>query len=145
MMKKQTAKEEKRSIVFYDGECGLCEKSVRMIWKQDQEGVFHFASLQSRFAHSFLHKQHGMTEVVLNTMYLHHDGELYQKSGAVAMIGKYLEGGPIKVIGWLFRNCPNKELTDKLYDLVARNRHMLGKKKEVCEVPPADVVKRFLD
>ena len=136
-------KKEERSIVFYDGKCGLCDKSVRLIWKRDHAGVFHFAPLQSEFAMKFLLAR-GIEEVFLNTIYVHHEGEIYNKSRAVQQIVPHLTGRNAKMASWLLKNCPNTKLTDSLYDLVAKNRHLFGPKDDNCEIPPTSVKKRFL-
>lgn len=43
-----TAKE--RPIVFYDGECGLCDRFIRRVMRDDKDDIFRFAPLQGSTA-----------------------------------------------------------------------------------------------
>jgi predicted DCC family thiol-disulfide oxidoreductase YuxK len=42
------------SIIFYDGNCGLCNQTVIWILKHDKNHIFKFSSLNSDFAKQFL-------------------------------------------------------------------------------------------
>lgn len=42
-----------KAIVFYDDLCGVCNYWVNWILKNDKNGYFYFAALQSDFEHSF--------------------------------------------------------------------------------------------
>ena len=41
-------------LVFYDGECGLCDHAVQFILKRDRDAHFCFAPLQGEIAKIFL-------------------------------------------------------------------------------------------
>ena len=43
-------KETGRHLVFYDGECGLCDRSVQFLLKHDKDRIFDFAPLQGETA-----------------------------------------------------------------------------------------------
>ena len=62
---KQYTNEELRQnpIVFFDGVCNLCNRSVNMILRADREKVFRFASLQGETAKNLLPDQGEMPEV----------------------------------------------------------------------------------
>ncbi len=129
------------SIVFYDGECGICNRSVTFIWKNDPQGIFHFLSLQSDSAQQFLHHT-GVSEVKFDTLYLHHNGEIYSRSDATAHILKSLAAKRWQFLGKTLKFIP-KALRDLGYNTIAQNRHWLSPKAE-CPLPPNDVRKRFL-
>ena len=43
-------------IVLYDGVCGLCDRSVQLILRNDRRGRFRFAALQSQAGRALLQK-----------------------------------------------------------------------------------------
>lgn len=47
-----------KNIVFYDGDCGLCHRSLRYIIKRDHNRCFYFAPLQGQIAKDTLSKSH---------------------------------------------------------------------------------------
>lgn len=127
------------TIVFYDGECGLCDQSVTTIWKNDPYGIFFFMPLQSEQAEALL-KKYGVVEIKMDTMYLYDQGQVYSKSVAVARILKRLP--KLSPFGNLLGILP-QFLGDAFYTLVSKNRHRLFPKKN-CELPPENVRERFL-
>ncbi len=52
----KTVKEES-NIIFFDGVCNLCNFWVKFVIRNDPSGIFHFSSLQSKFAKNFLEKK----------------------------------------------------------------------------------------
>lgn len=46
-------------VLFFDGDCGLCQRVVRVLLRIDREGRLHFAPLQGVTAQAFL-RQHGL-------------------------------------------------------------------------------------
>ena len=46
-------------VLFFDGECGLCQRVVRLLLRMDRAGRLHFAPLQGGAAQAFL-RQHGL-------------------------------------------------------------------------------------
>ena len=44
----------KENIILFDGECNLCDNTIRYIIKNDKLKVFKFSSLQSDFAKNLL-------------------------------------------------------------------------------------------
>jgi len=52
-----------RHVVFYDGVCGLCDRSVQFLLARDRERVLHFAPLQGPTAAAVLGRL-GLGEVI---------------------------------------------------------------------------------
>lgn len=108
----------KDTIVFYDGDCGLCSYIVQFILKNEREEKLLFCSLQSEFAIEFL-KRKGHDATLLNTLYFFDGSKIYRKSSAALQIIKFLKS-PWKVflifwiIPWFIR--------DIFYDLIASVR-----------------------
>jgi len=64
------------NIVFYDGYCVLCSRSIDFILSRDSLATFRFASLQSDFAQSTLPERgYPIANIknLSNTVYLQHN------------------------------------------------------------------------
>lgn len=133
-------------ILFYDGECGFCNKSVQFVLRHDRRDRFLFATLQGPFANQILPK-HQKDPRDLNTMYLLiNQGEptesVLAKSSAVARVLKEL-GGAWKVFGLLMGALP-RSIRDWGYDVVARNRYRIAGKGDACPIPSPKDRTKFL-
>lgn len=76
-------------IVFYDGDCGFCNKVVQFILQNEKKEELLFCSLQSEFAIEFLRKK-GFDARLLNTIYFSDGHKVYRKSSAALKIIPYL-------------------------------------------------------
>ncbi|WP_374462901.1 thiol-disulfide oxidoreductase DCC family protein [Chryseobacterium sp.] len=130
---------ENKHIVFFDGDCGVCNFWVQWILERDRKDQFMFASLQSEFGQQFL-SERGLDTHVFNTMYLWKPGKYYLiKSRAIFQIAKLLGG--IYSLAFLGKIIP-KFLSDKIYDLVSKNRMKLANQK--CYLPDQHQRKKFI-
>jgi predicted DCC family thiol-disulfide oxidoreductase YuxK len=135
-----------RLIVFYDGLCGFCDRTVQYILRRDQRNRFRFAALQSDLANAKLPK-YGKNPADLNTLYLmvgegtEHERVL-QKSDAAIRIGKEL-GGWTKVWAILVAILP-RPIRDWGYDRVARSRYRIFGKLDACRIPAAEDRAKFI-
>jgi predicted DCC family thiol-disulfide oxidoreductase YuxK len=132
-------------IVFYDGVCGLCDRSVQFILRHDTARRFRFAALQSDFAGEILDRQ-GRDRRDLDTMYVVLDAgtpteHLLAKSDAVLAV--------LHDLGWrrlaAVAHALPRALRDRGYEFVARNRYRWFGRYEQCALPPPDVRERFVD
>lgn len=135
-----------RSIVLYDGVCGLCDRLVQFILRRDRHDRFRFASLQRDFAAALLERQN-LDPGELSTVYVVVDagerGErLLAKSRAILHILEEI-GGAWRLAG-ILRLLPPRVL-DAAYDLVARHRYRIFGKYEACTVPAEEWRGKFLD
>lgn len=125
--------------VFYDGECGFCNRAVQWILKRDEKDQFLFASLQSEFGKEFL-KERGLNPEALDTLYLWKPTAFYYtKSQAAFSIMKIL-GGSASLLSY-FSVLP-AGLTDFFYDQVSKNRKSLASNS--CELPSEKDRKKFI-
>lgn len=131
---------EDKHIVFFDGDCGVCNFWVQWILERDRKDQFMFASLQSDFGQKFL-SERGLETKVFNTLYLWKPGKYYlTKSRAVLKIADILGGiYKLSAVGKIFPVF----LSDKAYDLVSRNRMKLANQK--CFLPDAHQKKKFIE
>ncbi len=127
-------------VLFYDGECGFCTRSVRFVYEYDGKGVIEFAPLQGELAGKFGLKGYSEKGGGSMVMLREEDGEIFTKGDALIELGKAL-GGVFCLLAVMFSLLPQK-FRDWLYDLVARNRNRLA---GACELPDESLRKRMRD
>jgi len=125
-------------IIFFDGECKVCNSFINQVFDADKKKKFKFCHLSSTKSDQYLTtlKENGEFE---DTIYALIDGKLLSKSTAVLAIAKELE--EYKHFATLAGFIPML-LRDNLYDFVAKNRKKLG--KQTCRVPSAEWEERFV-
>ncbi len=128
--------------VFYDGECGLCHRMVRLILAEDQSADgFRFAPLQSPAFESRVDAKQ-RAELPDSVAVLTTDGELAVRTTAVIQILDGL-GGLWRVAAFALR-VPPRALVDLGYDAVASVRKKLFLKPEgACPMIPPKLGERF--
>lgn len=104
-------------VLFYDGECGLCNRSVQFVLDHEKDSLLKFSSLQSDFAQKIIGDSN-CTDFG-DSMLLYFKGKIYSKSSAALLTIVFLKWymKPL-LIFWLIPAF----LRNGLYDLVARNR-----------------------
>jgi len=120
------------AILFYDGECGLCDKSVRWVMRHDHRRRFRFAPLQGE-TYRELAIDDKPTDV--NTMVLLEAGRLHTRSSAAIRVLRAL-GGPWAWLASLARLVP-RPLRDAVYNAIAARRHRWFGGPEACQLPTA--------
>lgn len=128
---------EQREIVFYDGDCGFCNRTVQLILNRETKATIHFAALQSSFAQTFFNEKNQKLD--LSTVYVFSKGQLYAESAAVFEIARYLKF-PHRMVR-MFRYLP-LPFTNAVYRFVAQRRHLLN--KGYCLIPNESKKNRFL-
>lgn len=127
-------------LVLYDGECGLCNRSVQTILRHDRRGAFRFAALQSELGQALL-ARHGLPPQAMNTVVLVDGQRAFTQSRAALRIAGKMDR-PWPLLG-AFRLVP-APLRDFVYDWVARNRYRWFGRTDACMLPPPEVRARFL-
>jgi predicted DCC family thiol-disulfide oxidoreductase YuxK len=128
-----------KHIVFFDGDCGVCNFWVQWILERDKKDQFMFASLQSDFGQKFL-SERGLDTKVFNTMYLWKPNEYYlEKSRAILQIANLLGG--IYKLSAIAKIIP-RFLSDQVYDVISRNRMKLANQK--CYLPTPHQRAKFI-
>lgn len=127
-------------LVLYDGECGLCNRSVQTILRHDRRGTFRFAALQSELGRALL-ERHGLPPEAMNTVVLVDGERAFTKSRAALRIAGKMDA-PWPVLR-AFALVPGP-LRDGVYDWVARNRYRWFGRTDACMLPPPEVRARFL-
>jgi len=127
-----------KKIVFYDGNCGFCNKTVEFLLKNDKNAQLRFAALQSDFADEILRKKFGLS-IDFSTFYYLRNDQIFTKSTGFFEVLKE-ENNSYR---WLriFRFLP-RIFTDKCYDYIAKNRNKMATAQ--CYVPTFEERKRFI-
>ncbi len=126
------------NIVFYDGDCGFCNRSVNYVLKHDKTKSIHYASLQSEVAKEIF-LSNNWPEADLSTFYFMRDGQLLGKSRAAFKVLKFFPW----YMQWLqiFRIFP-VGFRDWVYDQIAKRRRRIS--KGYCVMPDENEKKLFL-
>ena len=117
-----------KPILYYDASCGFCNQWVGIIRRLDRHHRLQLEALQSnngqRLVQTLREQQLDTDTVILECA-----DAFYLRSDAV--IRCVLALGPL--YGWVvvFKLIP-RTVRDYLYRIVARNRHRLGGRKDVC-------------
>ena len=122
--------------LFYDGNCGLCHKSVRfIIFEQSLPSKFLFSTLRSRHFNKI--PSHIRNTIPDSLVLTKHEGSLDIKcrSDAVIAILKGI-GGTWLFVGWLISHIP-RVVRDRIYDVVAKQRsNFFSRPIESCPIVP---------
>jgi predicted DCC family thiol-disulfide oxidoreductase YuxK len=128
--------------LFYDGSCGLCQRSVRFVLAEDRTGAaFRFAPLDSD---AFRHAVPEKTRATLpdSIVVLTADGAILTRSTAVLHVLQRL-GGVWRLLAGVARFVP-AAVRDWCYDRVAQVRRRLFRTPaDVCPVLPKHLRARF--
>lgn len=122
-------------ILFFDGVCTLCNRSVDWVIRRDRQRVFRFASLQGETAKRLVPD----AAKDLNSFVIWQNGVAWKRSDAVIRVLIGLRAPGAKILGLVPR-----PLRDFVYALVAKNRYRWFGKHESCRLPTADERSRFL-
>ncbi|MEW4568792.1 DCC1-like thiol-disulfide oxidoreductase family protein [Tautonia sp. JC769] len=131
--------EVREPIVFYDGECGLCNRFVQFVLDQDAEGRVFLAPLQGE---TFRERCPEFGRPDLSTVLLLDGGRLYDRSGAAFRVLRRLRW-PWPLLGRLGLVIP-RPVRDWGYDRVAARRYRWFGPAEACRLPTASERARLL-
>jgi predicted DCC family thiol-disulfide oxidoreductase YuxK len=130
-------------IMLYDGECGLCDKSLRFVLEHEQDDRMHFTPLQSDLGRQIL-TANGLGEDYRDSILLiDAAGKLHTHSDAALKIARYLQS-PYHRLGW-FRVVPSG-LRDVVYRFVAAIRIQVfgtADASTTCSLLPPEQRKRI--
>ena len=126
-------------ILFYDGNCGICTRSVRFLMKHDPHQRLRFAPLQGETAQSLLSE--GLRKDLSTAVYRESEEVTYLRSDAA--LRALIDTGcrwrfMAKAALWV-----PKDLRDACYDWVAQNRQRLSLKSS-CPMPTEKQRKQLL-
>ena len=120
-------------LVLYDGECGLCHRSVRFMLARDGGRVW-YAPLQGETA-ARLRARHPEIPQTLESVVLVEHGRVHLRSKAFLYVARYLD--PPWRWAYALRWLP-AALLDLAYNGIARVRYRVWGRLDRCRVPTTD-------
>ena len=128
-------------VIFFDGVCNLCNRSVQFVIKRDRAKKFRFASLQGKTAALTLPKLN-ISSAEADSFILLENDKVYTRSTAALRVLREL-GGLWKLF-YVFIIVP-PFIRDGIYNFIARKRYKWFGKREECMIPTPELKERFLD
>ena len=125
-------------IVFYDGDCGLCNTSVQFVLNHEKSNSVYFSAIQSEFTKVFF-KSRGLAQPDFSTFYFYKEGQIFVKSTAALKLTKYLRF-PYSFLQ-LFLVLPSF-IRNLVYTFISKRR--LTFRNGFCVIPSLENQKRFL-
>lgn len=128
-----------KNIVFFDGVCGFCNKSVDFLLRVDGRRTLFFSPIQGETAKRILPTERREN---VDTISFFDGTQLFYRTTALLKIAKALGGVwlvfyPLIVVPPTWR--------DLAYDWVARRRYRWFGKRDACRMPSPQERARFLD
>lgn len=127
-------------ILFFDGDCAFCSKSVRRVFQLDQRGNVTFAPLQGELAREMGFSHHAAKNGGTMVLLRESDGKTFTHSDAWIELANALGGG------WRIFTAARlipRPLRDSVYRWVAANRYRFMGKTDACEMPDPELAKRL--
>jgi predicted DCC family thiol-disulfide oxidoreductase YuxK len=115
------------SIVFYDGYCGLCSRTINFLLAKDKKKNFHFAPLDGKTFDKLLLS--GKISQKKDSVILYQDGLALYESDATLAIMSVLPA-PWRFLA-ILRFIP-KSIRNLVYRIIAKNRIGWFGKHEKC-------------
>ena len=135
-----------RTVLLYDGVCGLCQRTVRWLLRHDPEGRLLFAPQQWPLAAEVL-ARHALDPGQANSAVLVANfggpGESLALRSDAILGSLTVLGGRWAVLARVARLIP-RSLRDRAYRWLARNRIRLFGAADLCALPTPAERARFL-
>ena len=127
---------KQKKVVIYDGLCGLCDSAVSFLLKVDKKNIFFYTSLQGEYVKTL------DINSSIDSIVFYDEGEITTKSTDILKILSSLGGwwGLSKVC-YVFP----RFFRDFFYDLLAKHRYKIFKRREQCRLPTKEEATYFLN
>ena len=117
----------KQAVLFYDGDCPLCNRVVSFILNHERSPEILFSALNSEATAQWKAK-HPELRMDEDTVYFFDGNQLYSKSTAVLKLLPFLKGYLFVLrLGWFLP----RSMRDSVYDFVAKRRKRIFKECRV--------------
>jgi len=132
-------------VIFFDGVCGFCDRTVRLLLSRDSAERFHFATLQGSTAAALRSAYPEQFPCDLDTLvYLDNTGpepRFLLRSEASFAIARELDS----LRAWAWIGVLPRAFTDLAYRVLAAVRYRVFGRLDQCRIPSASERQRFLD
>ena len=130
---------ETTSVLFFDGVCNLCNRTVDFLIRRDKKHVLRYAPLQGSSAREMLDP--AMIEALPSVVFVDKNG-VYQRSTAVLRAVAKLGGlWPVLLV---FLIVP-RPIRDAVYNWIGKNRYKWFGKRDSCRLPTPEERAMFLN
>lgn len=136
-------------VLFFDGDCGLCNRLVRLLLRLDRADRLRFAPLQGPAAQTYL-RRHGLPTVDFDTLIFVPDWSRQDRpefqvrtSGVIAAL-RTVGGGAARFLATVLAIFP-AAIRDTGYRVVARWRYRIFGPWRPRPLPRSEWAARFLD
>lgn len=126
-------------VVFYDGECGLCDRTIKFLIRVDRHKRLRYATLQGETAERVIGAPDGPSDAW--AVKLLDSNGLFDRSDAALRAIAY--AGGIWSVAKAFLLVP-RFIRDGVYRWVATNRYRWFGKVDACMIPTPSLRERFL-
>lgn len=127
-------------LLLYDGECGLCERSVQFTIRHNSKQNVRFAALQSDVGQRALEAA-GLPAEYRDSLVLVDDARTHLKSKGAIRLARHLDW-PWRALG-ATKVIP-RPVRDWAYDFVAKRRFRWFGRVEACRLPTPQERARFV-
>lgn len=132
--------EQEASILFYDGVCAVCNRSIQFLLSQERLPILLFAPLHSdlsKVTESYFNLDFNRQ----NSLVLYHELSIYTKSTAVLKLIPFTKWyWQVFRVLWVLP----APVRDFFYDWIALHRYSWFGKTEYCQVVSPEKKTRFL-
>jgi predicted DCC family thiol-disulfide oxidoreductase YuxK len=126
-------------IIFFDGQCGLCNRLINIFLSLDSKEQLIFSPLQGATAKDILPAEFVTS---LDTFVFFKNGHIYTKSNAA--IEAFFTLGGLFSLFCIFKIIP-QFIRDAVYDFISKNRINWFGQSDSCRMPTQEERARFLD
>ncbi|MFG1377391.1 thiol-disulfide oxidoreductase DCC family protein [Xanthobacter autotrophicus] len=128
-----------QDLIVFDGACVFCSGFARFMVRCDRKQRFRFVVAQSDTGRA-LYRRYGLDPDLMETniVVVNRRAHLRMRAFAAAMGAIGWPWAVFQPLGWLPAG-----LTDRLYDVIARNRYRFGRR--ACASPSPELRARLLE
>lgn len=126
-------------IIFYDGDCGFCDRTVKWVLAKDKERLFRFAALQGETAEKLIGTPKGDPSN-WSIILLDETGESDRSTAVLRIVSR------VRFAGFLPRLCLAipRPIRDLAYKIIAKVRYRIFGKVKMCSIPSPETRQLFL-
>jgi len=128
-------------LIIFDGECNFCNFYINKLISLDTKRDFYFTPYNSKLAVRLM-ADSGFSSNYQESFILFTERKVYVKSDAIIIIFKRL-GGKWKIPAWIMNYLIPGFIRDWCYDQVAKNRYIISKNFDSCQIPTPEMRSRF--
>jgi predicted DCC family thiol-disulfide oxidoreductase YuxK len=129
-------------VVFFDGECALCNGFVKFLVARDRGGLLHYAPLGGSTFEPVKRSHPRLAKIDSLIFHDPRQRDRYHVESSAALLALKTLGGLWRLAAILLVVPP--PIRNLVYRFIARNRYRLWGRVDVCDLPSPDVAKRLL-